>query len=232
MMWGNAGRFARVQDKALDFDASEQPDAGELEYDSPQQLDAEKPDLLKITRRRASFGKLKTHVVPCSHYQDLTSARNICVLQDLYKAYVNEASKMYPPAVWRLLNATHGQSKQMQTKVLKAVCPLLSAAEKRDWPKKRKTIDNHLQRKLGCFHGRVVRNEIINLKHLGLHDIIQFTFLVPIFAWVQCASKLSCEHALHFQYKSLHHPSTGELMYGTSVCTGEIMKRACERLPQ
>ena len=79
------------------------------------------------------------------------------------------------------------------------------------------------------------RRAKIDLSHIdlpGLHKSILFTFIDPVFAWSTCADKLSGEHNLYFKYKALKHPTSGDLLYGSSVQNGMIMKKACERLPR
>ena len=103
MMWGNAGRFAR------DNDAHLSPPSPPEQLEDSQELDVQEhaayhsppPEVMNITRRRASFGKLQTHgALPSgSNHLQVSRARNICVLQEMYKAYLKDASKMYPPAV-------------------------------------------------------------------------------------------------------------------------------------
>ena len=79
-----------------------------------------------------------------------------------------------------------------------------------------------------------MRTVSIDLGHIGVAGLtkpITFTFMDPLFAWASCADKLSREHPLHFTYKPLYHPTSGELLYGASVQNGKIMKEACAKLP-
>ena len=113
--------------------------------------------------------------------------------------------------------------------------PLLGAHEKERWPKTRRQVDEKMVKTVGSFHPRVMRRVRIDLSHInltGLQKPILFTFLDPVFAWAVCADKLSDKHNLYFKYKALKHPESGELLYGSSVQNGMIMKKACERLPR
>ena len=136
--------------------------------------------------------------------------------------------------MWQVLQAVQYQSKVTQDKVLQAVRPLLSAKGRREWPKTRLQIDNRINKTVGSFYPRVTRHADIKLNRwniVGLEKPVRFTFIDPIFAWVRCANKLSHQHHLHFKYEELRHPDTGELLYGSSVANGLIMKRACEKVP-
>ena len=90
-----------------------------------------------------------------------------------------------------------------------------------------------LTRTLGAFHSRVMRRIEIDLSHHdlpGLHKPIEFLFLDPLYAWSVCAHKLGrAGHKLHFAYQAHTHPDTGEPLYGASVASGEIMRKASAR---
>ena len=92
---------------------------------------------------------------------------------------------------------------------------------------------NKTTTKLGSFHTRVTRTTEVDLsshKLQGLEKPIKFRFVDPIYAWSMCAYKLSKEHKLHFQYKPLKH--RGQLLYGSSVATGDVMREACKKYSQ
>lgn len=157
-------------------------------------------------------------------------------LQQLWLEHARAAGSLYPPSVWRVINAVIGQSKQTQTKVLNAVKPMLSSQERQNWPTSRRQVDAKLLKSVGSFHSRVVRRVSIDLSHIGFPQLrkpIEFAFLDPVFTWANTADKLSCKygHTLYFKYQSRNHPVTGEDLYGASVQNGKIMRKACERVP-
>ena len=134
----------------------------------------------------------------------------------------------------RVLNAVLALPKTTQTKVLQAVLPMLSPQERKLWPRSRSQVDDKIVQTVGNFHSRVMRHVSIDLSHIGLAGLrkpIDFTFIDPIFAWTVCANQVSHEHTLHFTHQPLHHPVTGERMYGASVKHGTIMEEACKRVP-
>ncbi len=111
---------------------------------------------------------------------------------------------------------------------------MLSTVEKKHWPKSRKKIDEKILKNVGTFWPRVTRRVFIDLSHVGLTSLqkkILFKFIDPVYAWAACANKLSAEHPLYFKYKPRRHPTNGNLMYGSTVQNGEILRKACERVP-
>jgi hypothetical protein len=229
MMWHNAGRFieegGNSSSEAGDSSVSSDSIGMAAEADEEQSASAapEPTSSLDITRRSAAFGVVRTNnpTNTSGHAQshNCASSRDISAVQNLWCDHASEAGKLYPPSVWRLLNAVKGQSKITQSKVLQAVIPMLSVEERRNWPKTRSILDSNLLKSCGSFHPRVTRRVSIGLSHIGLPALrkpIQFTFIDPIFAWAECADKLSREHNLYFKYKPRHHPVSGELLYGTS----------------
>ena len=133
-----------------------------------------------------------------------------------------------------MLDAVVDQSKVTQSKVLRAVLPMLSYQEQKSWPKSRNQIDVAITKTVGNFYARVTRRVRIDLHHIGLDGLrkpIEFVFIDPLFAWAACAEQLSHDYTLYFEHQSLRHPVTGEQMYGASVKNGTIMEEACKRVP-
>ena len=251
-LWKNAGRYRRrtrprdgdtspasvtsARDSSSDSVIS---DASAFDTgDFPSGPVVDPPNSLTVTRRCTFFGKHRPVSVeeqPTLHdVPDLEAARNIHQLQEFYHRYESQASKLFPPNVWRVVNAVMLEPKTTQSKVLQAVVSMLNSHERKQWPLTRQQIDNQIIKKLGPCYTRVMRSISIDLSHIGLTALtkpITFSFLDPIFAWTSCADKLSREYPLHFTYKPLYHPTSGELLYGASVQNGKIMQQACAKLP-
>ena len=159
---------------------------------------------------------------PCTAYTQL---------QTLWEEHTTKAAALYPASMWRILNAVKLESKQTQTKVLKAVVAMLSKSDAVGWPVSRRQIDDTLKRQVGYFHSRVLRTIHIDLKHHGLPTVnkVKFTFIDPVYAWVDCAYKLALTEELIFSFKPLHS-DLGHRLYGGSVMHGDIMQKACARL--
>ena len=226
-------------ESAYDFDAEWGDDC-----DSQPQVQV---DELTITRRNADFGISTTPTAPTSCVATSEvgqvaanprlgevegNSRNVADIQRLWHQHATRAASLYPTSLWRVLNAVKLDSKQTQTSVLKACATMLSRSERKHWPRSRRQVDDKLSRTIGSFHARVMRRVNVDLTHHnlpGLNKHIAFTFIDPVFAWSVCAHKLSQTHDLHFKYKPLTHPSTGERLYGASVAHGDIMKEACRR---
>ena len=237
MMWRNAGRFSReTGDTVLPRQRQQQ----EQEFDSALEEDREEqeqPSVLSITRRQPAFGEghMRREPLQLSSPLQLAKARDIATLQQFWTEHATKASSLYPPSLWRILNAVLDQSKTCQDKVLQSVVPLLSSREREAWPNRRAYIDDKLSRTLGIFHARVTRHASIDLSHFKLHgleDPIQFEFLDPVFAWTVRADKLIRSNIkLHFDYGERQHPVFGVPLYGASVANGVLFKKACAKLP-
>ena len=160
--------------------------------------------------------------------------RDVHIIQQLFQSHALAASKLYPKGLWRVLNSVNKESRGTQTAVLKACSKLLSSSERKFWPQSRRAVDRLISKRLGSFFPRVMRTIEIDLTHHNLTTIrspIQFTYMDPVFAWANCAYELSKTNKLHFQYKPLYCPDSGELLYGSSVQHGEIMRQACLSRP-
>ena len=262
MMWGNAGRFRRERSANL-FNAStsssgvsgscesESGASGSCESESAEsdssteddyefednEDDIPQPQTLDIVRRSCNFGEIELSVSNANanlRGHDWNKARNISDIQMLSTSHTEELAGTFPLSLWRVLGAVLDESKVTQNKVLQAVsATLLSAPERKIWPKTREVIDKRLS-KFGCISSRWTRTAKIDLTHItptALQEPIDFQFIDPVVAWVTCAERLSRKHKLHFTYRALLNPETGEKLYGSSVQHGNIMLEACRRIP-
>ena len=251
-MWRNCGRFAtagncdRQTTRRLFSSEDDSPSDESGEEDSPSdestwasagegEEDSPRLEELDITRRQKSFGLNRVQLTPtqCSppspseQVAKRDKARQVYDIQELWRSHAKGAANMYPPCLWRLLQAVHLESKVTQTNVLKAVKPLLPSSARKDWPSSRKHMDDAIQRKMGSISSRITRRVVIDLDELT--EPIVFEFIDPVFAWANCAYKLSEKHEMHWKYKPLVHPVTGERLFGASVANGDIMREACRR---
>ena len=156
--------------------------------------------------------------------------RDVHSIQELFQSHALAASKLYPKSLWRVLNSVARESRVTQTHVLKACRTLLPSSERKLWPQSRRQVDRLIAKRLGSFFPRVLRTIDVDLTHHNLPTIretITFTYIDPVFAWANCAYELSKAHKLHFEYKPLYCPDSGELLYGSSVQNGQIMRQAC-----
>lgn len=240
-MWRNAGRFRKSNRDGEVSPTRRKRDRQRTEPVSPVSHNSENdrgensgPDVMQITRRPRAFGVVVEAAVPGADVVWKDSCRDIGAVQKLWEELAKRAAKLYPKSFWRVLRAVISQSKVTQDKVIEAVLPILDVKTRRLWPKSRSAVDTMLTKNVGAFYPRVIRNLRIDLTHLGLpglDEAVNFTFIDPIFAWASTANNLSREHPLFFSYNELHHPETGELLYGASVSNGLVMKMACEKIP-
>ena len=237
MMWANAGRYRFVFHEQSNSSQEESTQESEEASEEASECEDYEPDIIKaitITRRAPSFGVEKDYRQNLVPTQSICKARNILGIQSFWKHCAESVSELYPPALWRVLDSVLDQSKITQDKVLQAVRHVLNKEEQQLWPTSRKQIDSKLVQLVGTFHARVTRRVQIDLSHIRLNgvDKIEFHFLDPVFSWTVCANQLCKTHVLHFEYKQLSHPTTGELLYGASVRHGRLMKRACAKIPK
>ena len=249
-MWRNAGRFRpsrrrnasvhneshhRIEEDRVDADEC---DVLTTEFTEESRAIEIPPETIKITRRARGVGKLNPD--PVNRCNDETydecKCRNVASLQALWQSHSLAAGKVFPVAVWRILGAVLGESKTTQGKVLQAVASILSAEDRKKWPLSRRSLDAKVLQSTGTILPRLQRAVEIDLGDLSsrfaiLKKPIHFEFVDPVIAWALCANKLSKNHKLFFNYKSLHHPLNGETLYGASMQNGMLLKRACERLP-
>ena len=227
-------------ESAEDFDDESDDDEADENFDGQSADDEsadeqhDQVDVLAITRRHAGFGISRSCVsTPEVRLGEVEGIpRNVAEIQRLWHEHAARASGLFPLSLWRVLSAVKLESKQTQTKVLQACSSILSRSERKKWPRSRRQVDERLNKRLGSFHTRVMRSIFVDLGHHNVPAVqkpIEFTFIDPVFAWSVCAQKLSQTHELHFKYKKLTHPCTGERLYGASVAHGDIMREACRK---
>lgn len=217
-------------------DSQSETDDSQAESDDAQS-ESESDDLpvseLDLTRRQNGFGFLSA---PTSdgNEEDASHGRDVAAEQKLYQSHCAAAGKIFPKSVWRIMNTVKYLPKTTQTAVLQACKIMLPSCDRKVWPSNRKYIDAKLQKRLGSFHPRVTRTIKIDLSHHklpGLATPFTFSFIDPLFAWANCAYRLSKSHRLYFQHRALVHPTSGERLYGASVQNGDIMREACQTRP-
>ena len=76
------------------------------------------------------------------------------------------------------------------------------------WPKDRRALDRIID-KLGGFRSRIMQSVKIDMQDVGL-DVMQFTFVDPIYAWASAALRVSQSGPLYFQFCPLYDPNTNE----------------------
>ena len=85
------------------------------------------PDILSITRRKATYGTPGVPMTPnLPPRRKRGNPRNIFSLQKLWHEHCYRASQLYPKNVWRIIHAVKLESKVTQTNVLRACVPLLA----------------------------------------------------------------------------------------------------------
>lgn len=89
-----------------------------------------------------------------------------------------------------------------------------------------------MRTKAGWFWDRVTEQHCIDLRPFGPFGKIHFTFVNPIFVWIQQCVKLhSNGHDLVWQPHVLRDPETGEDMYGAGIEYSLLLRSAATTIP-
>lgn len=205
----------------------ESEDAAQSQSES--ESDSQTPILeITLSRRKNGFGVLSPPAPVVR--QGSRDARDVAAVQKLWRSHALSASKIFPKSMWGILNAIKYCPKTTQSAVLEASKILLPRCDRKYWPSTRTLIDKTLSKKLGTFHPRVTRSINIDLSANNLPSLAKpftFSFIDPVFAWAECAYRLSKSHELYFEHRALVHPVSGERLYGASVQNGDLMEEAC-----
>ena len=149
-------------------------------------------------------------------------------MQQFWRTYVQQVVQSSDVNMWRVFCSVRTETRVCQTSVLQAVRPMVDSLQQASWPKDRRALDR-LIAKVGGFRSRILRSVQVDMRDVG-HDVLEFTFVDPIYAWAATALRLSHSMPVHLRFCPLYDPETGERLYGTSVKCGEVMKMACARV--
>ena len=102
------------------------------------------------------------------------------------------------------------------------------------WPTSVRSLRLRIKNKAGWFWDNVTREHTIHFRNFGLPGVnkIKFTFVDPLFVWIQqCQKLLKHGHKLVWRPRSLKHPETGEEIYGGGVQYGLLLQAAKQTIP-
>ena len=106
--------------------------------------------------------------------------------------------------------------------------------QKRRWPQAVRTLRTRISREAGNFWENVVETHAISIKRFAIPrcTTVQFSFIDPIFLWVQrCVALHQAGIDLIWDPKILLDPITGEEMYGSGVEFGLLLRAAKASVP-
>jgi hypothetical protein len=102
------------------------------------------------------------------------------------------------------------------------------------WPGSTRTQRVRVDRQAGHFWDLVQETHSIDLRHFGLRECeeVEFTFVDPIWAWIQQCNKLyAAGHKLQFDPKILKNEN-GQHMYGAGIQFGKLFHHAVKNVPR
>ena len=88
-----------------------------------------------------------------------------------------------------------------------------------------------MKRRAGNFWDAITSKHQIDLTQFELPgcERVTFTLTDPIYVWVTCAVNLNKSGIpLYWQPETMHHPVTGEPLYGAGIQFGKLLRAAAE----
>jgi len=160
-------------------------------------------DTKSLTRRApAKWGVHETVTdSTCSNIvYDISLTKDYTELQEAWREYVCGANACYSPQFWRLFNTVKEQSKVVADAVISEVKQILlengsaanASSNASSWPQSSRSLRKRVQRSCGNFWDTVMETHTISLSQfeLGEFQSVDFTFVDPIWVWIQCCSSL------------------------------------------
>ena len=153
----------------------------------------------------------------------------------MWRRYVSDAHGCCAQPFWKLYEAVQGQTVHCRDAVLKVMSDLVDPQlKKRAWPRSNRTLRALVDRTAGSFWDHVLYTYTIDLRPFGLPscDSVPFSFVDPIYVWLHQCNVL-CEGGVSFQWvpKTLHHPVTGEDMFGAGIEYSLLLRDATASIP-
>ena len=166
-------------------------------------------------------------------------------MQDDWWACVQGAHSCCCSSYWRLFKTIHDESIVVRDAVMAEardiicesftdVLPEKSRQIAKSWPKSVRNLRARVQRSCGNFWDSVVETHTIDLSSFGLATCksVQFTFIDPIWVWIQRCNALSARGVqLHWSPRRIKRPGTDMAMYGGGVQYGILMHEAVKNIP-
>ena len=156
-----------------------------------------------------------------------------CVqMQALWKVYVQDAYNCCSSDFWRVYRTVATESARCQQDVLAVVHKLQNRPSK--WPQSYRTLRARVRRAAGDFWLHVTEKYTVDISQFGLpgHTCVEFSFVDPIFVWLQCCNALhEAGIPIYWDPQTLRHPVTGEELFGAGIQYGESLRQATSSIP-
>ena len=235
--------FASDSDEHSSFSAEEShDDAQDDSQDShDEEMGASQDALYTLAQRRTHTPGIIIPHVPqrfAPGYNPELSG-NFVPAQRLWRRYVQQARDLCSKEFWSLFQVVNEETGacadavlQWTKKTLQAQpCNTVPLGHK--WPSCRRRLRKRIDSKAGLFWDNVTISVSIDMGKYAdrFPSKVEFSFVDPIFVWVQHANRLiKSGHKLEFTPQVLHSTSGGE-MYGSGVQYGLIMRAAHRSIP-
>lgn len=141
-----------------------------------------------------------------------------------------------PRSFWQVFETLLEQPTTLCDQVLTVVYKLLGpkCAPRQRWPRSCRSLREIVTRRTGSFWELVTETHTIDLTRFALPNVtsVQFTFVDPIFEWVQRANALHTRGVvLQWDPCVLRHPDTNEESFGAGIECGLLFRDATARIP-
>ena len=149
-------------------------------------------------------------------------ARDYRELQTLWREHVAEVRKCCSSDFWKMFASLQGQTSSAKDRVLKMVKELLKRHYNpgHSWPTSCRGLRSRVEHKAGNFSALVTSTYTIDLAEYNLPGCasVKFHILDPVYVWItQCNRLIEAGIPVHFNPARLHHPDTGEEVFGAGM---------------
>ena len=153
-------------------------------------------------------------------------------MQAMWEDYVEVAYSCCAPDFWLLFESICSETATTQDDVFRVVRTLMN--KPRNWPQSTRALRQRVQKRAGLFWDNVMYSHDIDLQSFNLPGLrsVKFTFVDPIFVWLQCCNALhESGIALQWDPQTLPHPETKEPMFGAGIEYGLLLRHATGGIP-
>lgn len=214
-----------------------QHDSSDVQHDSSDSSDAEQEDQFTIRtsmlcrRSPAVRSRYKTAARDVQQRRALAPdhfCRDMTVLQDEWEEYLLQVASLYSTDFWNFFLCMHEQPGTAIDTSLTAVKRLfLKDTPSTKFPTRKQNVLARIRR-LPSFLDQVTHTLAIDMTAYDLEPL-QFTFLDPVWAWIQAADRWPAD-TLHWVPRE--QLSGGDRLYGGGVQYGESFAAAYGSCPE
>lgn len=157
-------------------------------------------------------------------------------MQKIWGEYIKNVASCCSPVFWETYDKIRTEKAACADKLLHHVHNLLKKHGTlrlgHRWPTSTRSLRLRIRNKAGWFWDNVLQHHCIDLRRFG-HQFgrISFTFVDPIYVWIQQCVKLHKHKiSLVFEPHVLRNPE-GEPMYGAGIEYGLLLRSAQAKIP-